>query len=162
MTESARHLAQLLWLLDEVLYPGYRRVELQSPVFVLAPPRTGSTSLHRALCADSDRFFAPQLVELFFPFITVSKALHAVHDRPALMAPLMRFIHWFVALCGIRPSETSRRHPMGLFKEDEDDIALTVHHLTSEISWCAISHIENFLVRSERGLVSQSLQACEC
>jgi hypothetical protein len=134
-------------------------VELQNPVFVLAPPRTGSTSLHRALCADTDRFFAPQLVELFFPFITVAKAMHAVHARPVLEARLMRFIHWFVALCAIRPSETATRHPMGLFKEDEDDIALTVHHLTSEISWCAMSHIENFLVRGgQKGL---SVYMCE-
>jgi len=117
---------QFLWILDEVLYPGYRSVTLESPVFVLAPPRTGSTSLHRVLCADQDRFFAPQLVELFFPFITVARALHYVHDRPVLKASVLQFIDWFVLLCGIRPTETATRHPMGLFTVDEDDITLTV------------------------------------
>lgn len=58
-----------------------------------------------------------------------------------------RFIKAFVATVGITPGEVAQRHPMGLFKADEDDIALTVHHVTSEISWCAVSHIENFLVR---------------
>ncbi len=75
---------QFLWFLDDVLYPAHRHVALQAPVFILAPPRTGSTSLHRALVSDTDRFFAPLTLELFFPFITVQKALHYLHDRPAL------------------------------------------------------------------------------
>lgn len=33
---------------------------------------------------------------------------------------------WVVARVGIAPGEVAQRHPMGLFKEDEDDIALTV------------------------------------
>ncbi len=168
-------------MLDDLLYPEYRSIVLQDPVFILAPPRTGSTSLHRALTSDERRFFAPVTAELFFPFITVMRALHYVHDRPALrrrvvfaasqlLSPckppaltrppattrslllcqhsrLERFIKAFVATVGIKPGEVAQRHPMGLFKADEDDIALTVHHVTSEISWCAVSHIENFLVR---------------
>jgi hypothetical protein len=70
--------------LDDVLYPAHRDVVLHAPVFILAPPRTGSTSLHRALVSDAERFFAPLTLELFFPFITVQRALHFVHARPAL------------------------------------------------------------------------------
>ena len=66
------------------MYPAHRDVVLHAPVFILAPPRTGSTSLHRALVSDSERFFAPLTLELFFPFITVQRALHFVHARPAL------------------------------------------------------------------------------
>ena len=40
---------QFLWFMDDVLYPEHRSVPLHAPVFILAPPRTGSTSLHRAL-----------------------------------------------------------------------------------------------------------------
>lgn len=85
------------------------------------------------------------VLELFFPFITVAKALHFVNDRPRLRRPLAAGIAAVVAAVGIQPSEVAQRHPMGLFKEDEDDIGLTVHHLTSEICWCAVSHIASWL-----------------
>lgn len=114
-------------------------------MFILAPPRTGSTSLHRALLSDRTRFFAPQTCELFFPFITLSKLLHYLHNRPRLLRPVQACMDWCVSWVGIQASEVSQRHPMGLFKEDEDDITLTVHHLTSEICWCAVSHIESWL-----------------
>lgn len=71
-------------MLDDLLYPEYRDIQLREPVFILAPPRTGSTSLHRALTSDESRFYAPVTAELFFPFITVMRALHYVHGRPAL------------------------------------------------------------------------------
>lgn len=138
-------LCQALWLLDEILFPAYRRQTLRSPVFVLAPPRTGSTSLHRAVVADTSLFFAPVLLELLFPFLTVIKALHWLRARPALLNKVTRVLGWLMHTLGLNSSEVSTRHPMGLFREDEDDICLTVHHLTSEIGWVAVSHIESFL-----------------
>ncbi len=38
--------------IDEVLFRGYRRIEVRRPLFVLGPPRTGTTHLHRVLAAD--------------------------------------------------------------------------------------------------------------
>ena len=37
---------------DEVLFRGYRRIDVRRPLFVLGPPRTGTTHLHRVLAAD--------------------------------------------------------------------------------------------------------------
>lgn len=37
---------------DEVLFRGYRRIEVRRPLFVLGPPRSGTTHLHRVLAAD--------------------------------------------------------------------------------------------------------------
>ncbi len=108
-----------------MLYPSHRDLVLEAPVFILAPPRTGSTSLHRALVSDDARFFAPLVLELFFPFITVQRALHAIHGRPALRKFVDVFIARFVRIMGFKPGEVAQRHPMGLFKEDEDDIGLT-------------------------------------
>ncbi|MBB4284744.1 sulfotransferase [Roseospira goensis] len=39
-------------LLDEVLFPGYRRVPVRAPLFVLGVPRSGTTLLHRVLSRD--------------------------------------------------------------------------------------------------------------
>ncbi len=40
------------FLIDEILFRGYRSVEVRRPIFVLGPPRTGTTHLHRVLAAD--------------------------------------------------------------------------------------------------------------
>ena len=45
----------LNWLglvIDEVLYRGYRKVEIKRPLFVIGPPRTGTTFLHHVLASD--------------------------------------------------------------------------------------------------------------
>ena len=51
-------LLQLLhWLtfaIDEILFRGYREVEIREPVFVLGPPRSGTTHLHHVLSADDE------------------------------------------------------------------------------------------------------------
>ena len=39
-------------LLDEVLFRGYRKVEVEAPVFVLGVPRSGTTFMHDVLAGD--------------------------------------------------------------------------------------------------------------
>lgn len=47
-------LVQLLGLLlDEVLFRRYRKIAVKRPIFVIGPPRTGTTHLHHVLAADS-------------------------------------------------------------------------------------------------------------
>ena len=41
-------------LLDELLFRGYRRVPVRQPLFVIGPPRTGTTHLHHVLSTDPD------------------------------------------------------------------------------------------------------------
>ncbi|MEY6431938.1 sulfotransferase [Thioalkalicoccus limnaeus] len=40
------------FLLDELLFRGYRRVEIREPLFILGVPRSGTTHLHRVLAKD--------------------------------------------------------------------------------------------------------------
>lgn len=60
------------FLLDEICCPGYRRVRIEEPVFIVGIPRSGTTFLHRTLAADADTFtslttwealLAPSIVE---------------------------------------------------------------------------------------------------
>lgn len=39
-------------LLDEVFFRGYRRVDIRQPLFVIGPPRTGTTHLHHVLATN--------------------------------------------------------------------------------------------------------------
>jgi len=56
--------------LDYVLAPAFREVEVRAPVFVVAPPRSGTTLLYSLLAADP-RFFAPRLYETLLPSVSL-------------------------------------------------------------------------------------------
>ena len=40
------------FLVDELCFPGYRRVSIKEPVFIIGIPRSGTTYLHRELSAN--------------------------------------------------------------------------------------------------------------
>ncbi|MGB0184984.1 MAG: sulfotransferase, partial [Opitutales bacterium] len=47
------------WLglfLDELLFPNYRKVKIEAPVFITGIPRSGTTFVHRTLAHDSMQF----------------------------------------------------------------------------------------------------------
>ena len=121
---------QLLWLLDDLLFPAHRAVRLHAPVFIVAPPRSGSTTLHRAVAADDRRFCAPCAVELVLPFLPVMALVHWARSRPAVYRTLVALQAAVNAVMGLSLSEVARRHPMGPFDSEEDDLCLLVHHVT--------------------------------
>lgn len=64
----------LFWLLDELIFPQYRKGKIK-PVFIIGQPRCGTTLLHRTLATDTDSFFAIRHIEWRYPFITIQKLL---------------------------------------------------------------------------------------
>jgi hypothetical protein len=62
-------------LLDELLFPGYRRTPIHNPLFVVGVPRSGTTSLHRVLAADTDRFTTLRMWELLLAPSILQKRL---------------------------------------------------------------------------------------
>ncbi|MFN2166010.1 MAG: sulfotransferase, partial [Anaerolineae bacterium] len=106
-------------LLDEVLAPGYRAVAIRQPVFVLGPPRSGTTHLHRVLAQDRERFTTCSTLELFAaPSVLQKRLLQATKsvDR-ALGRPLGRLVRWIEnrSLGGLDAT-----HPSGLHEPEED------------------------------------------
>ncbi|MFP4030624.1 MAG: sulfotransferase family protein [Thermodesulfobacteriota bacterium] len=62
------------FFLDEFFFPGYRKVHIQKPLFVLGVPRSGTTFLHRTLAADAERMTTLATWEVFFaPTVTQRK-----------------------------------------------------------------------------------------
>jgi omega-hydroxy-beta-dihydromenaquinone-9 sulfotransferase len=58
------------FLLDELLFPGYRRVAVREPLFVLGVPRSGTTNLHRVLAEDPQFTTFSTWECLFAPSVT--------------------------------------------------------------------------------------------
>jgi hypothetical protein len=83
------------FLLDELLFRGYKRVRVTEPVFVLGPPRSGTTFLHRVLAQDPRLTTFSTWEALFAPSVTQRRfwlALGAVDRRVG--RPLGRLLAW--------------------------------------------------------------------
>jgi hypothetical protein len=70
----------LLFLLDNVFFPGWRRVKVEKPIFIIGHPRSGTTFLHR-LFAQTGEFAVFELWELMMPSILGRRLLRPIVRR---------------------------------------------------------------------------------
>jgi hypothetical protein len=113
------------WLglfLDEILFRGYRRVEIQEPLFILGVPRSGTTHLHRVLARDP-RFTTFSTWEcLFAPSVTERRLLMGLGWLDARLGrPLHRLLQW---LEGHAFAGLDQVHRMSLQDPEEDYFTL--------------------------------------
>jgi len=110
------------FLLDDLLFRGWRRVEVRQPVFVVGPPRSGTTHLHHVLSTD-ERFTTFRTWECLFGLsVTARKLLSALAalDR-SIGRPLARLGGWF----GRRfLADMDEVHPFRMDAPEEDFLAL--------------------------------------
>lgn len=105
-------------LMDRLFFPGYRRVEVKSPIFILGHPRSGTTFLQRLLTQTRD-FAAFEAWEMAFPALTVR----------GLIAPL---VHRLASRGKGVVIEAEIGHQVRLTEIDEDE-ALFYHLLDTEM-----------------------------
>jgi hypothetical protein len=109
-------------LLDELLFPRYRRIEIRQPVFVVGNFRSGTTFLHRLLAQDGDRFATMKMWEILFaPSISQRKVIGwlAGLDR-WLGGPVARRL----SRLEDRWEEENPMHRAALTEPEEDDYVL--------------------------------------
>jgi hypothetical protein len=105
---------------DHVLYPGFRRVPIDRPIFILGNPRSGSTFLHRFLL-ETDQLAAFALWEMLFPAVTARKLLGGAVDRFAPFNPA-RY-------------HSSAAHETSLRDVEADDAMTFLHFLDGGFLW---------------------------
>lgn len=59
--------------LDRVLFPGFRRVRVRRPIFIVGNGRSGTTHMHRLLAGDARRFTYFRTYEMLLPSISQRK-----------------------------------------------------------------------------------------
>jgi omega-hydroxy-beta-dihydromenaquinone-9 sulfotransferase len=114
---------QACLLLDEMLFPRYRRTAVTMPVFIVGVPRSGTTFLHRLLARDEEQFTCMKLWELFFaPSIFQKKCWCALGmlDR-CLGSPLSRMVRYWEEKAF---NQLGRMHVLSLFEPEEDELLL--------------------------------------
>lgn len=110
------------FLCDEIFFSAYRKVEVESPVFIHGIPRSGTTFLHRTLAADPNYTYFTTWEAILAPSITERKVVCALAaiDR-AIGAPCKRLIQ---ACLNKSSADFNAIHEVGLDTPEEDYLAL--------------------------------------
>lgn len=124
-------------LLDQLIFPSYKQIQVNRPLFIVSLPRTSTTFLFHSL-AKHQRFTALKLWEILLaPSIIQKKALLLFHQlgRPLgnpikklMLRVEQEIMGWF-----------KRVHYLGLLLPEEDELGL-IWTLNSAYFWFFIPH----------------------
>jgi hypothetical protein len=124
-----------LWItfhLDDLLFPGYREVSVEAPVFIVGNPRSGTTFFHRLLSEDACHFSWMRTWEMLFaPSITQRCIIHGLSalDR-RLGRPVCRLISQVQA----KWQAANDLHTVALQRPEEDEYIL-LHIWSTLMVW---------------------------
>ncbi len=120
------------FLLDRLLFPGFRKVEIRDPVFIIGHARSGTSLLHRLLCADRDRFSWFTMYEMFLPSLLQRKLVRGLarFDRRWLDGRLARRIRAWEDRVFARGRQM---HPMSLTGPEEDELLMALPFCSSTL-----------------------------
>lgn len=83
------------FLLDELFFRGYRKIEIREPVFVTGVPRSGTTLVHRTLAVDQQFTTLSTWECLFAPSISQRRFIRLVASIDGRVGkPLGRLLKW--------------------------------------------------------------------
>jgi hypothetical protein len=110
------------FLLDDVLFRGWRRVQVREPLFVLGVPRSGTTKLHEVLAKD-DQYTTFSTWECLFALsVTERRFWLGLGCVDALIGrPGARLLGWFERRIFVSLDDV---HAMSLSTPEEDYFAL--------------------------------------
>jgi hypothetical protein len=116
-------------LLDHILFPEFRKQQVKAPVFVIAPPRSGTTLVQRLLSYDGERFVHLKMYQTIFPAICFQKLIDAATSADNFCGwPIQRGLSWLEKWCF---GGWDEMHKLRLNQPEEDD-ALFLYAFESE------------------------------
>ena len=104
--------------LDHLLFPAFRRTAIDTPVYIIGNPRSGTTMLHRILARDP-RFVTASLYESVFPSIVLHRLIRSIGRIDAALGAHLKSVverlvrHSFAGWTGI--------HRTRFFEPEEDE-----------------------------------------
>ena len=120
-------------LLDRVFFPGYRTVEIREPVFIVGHSRSGTSLMHKLLCADAERFSWFMTYELLLPSVIQKKFVRGLArlDRRFLDGSVeKRIIAWEDRAF----AKGRKMHPMSLTGPEEDEFTLALPFCSASVA----------------------------
>ncbi|MFZ0258144.1 MAG: sulfotransferase [Gammaproteobacteria bacterium] len=115
--------------LDHLFFPRFKRQPIKQPVFIIAPPRSGTSLVQRLLSYDEERFVHLKMYQTIFPAVCYQRLFDALGwIDGALGRPLTRLLCW----CERKWfGHWDDKHKMRLGQPEEDD-ALFLYAFESE------------------------------
>lgn len=81
--------------LDHLFFPAFREQAVREPLFVVAPPRSGTTLTQRLMSLDEERFVHSKLYQTIFPCVLYQRLIEAaVWLDGRCGRPLERVVQW--------------------------------------------------------------------
>ena len=123
-------------LLDSIFFSGSRRQAVRQPVFIIGPPRSGTTFLQRLLAKDEGRFSSMKSWEIFWAPSVTQKKLYAALGRVDSLcgSPLSRLVRKLEQRVF---KSFSVLHPPNFFEAEEDGPVL-LHIFSSATAFVAL------------------------
>src|SRR5262245_52125576 len=115
--------------LDHLFFPRFRRQPVKDPVFIIAPPRSGTTLLQNLLSLDEARFVHLKLYQTIFPSVCYQRLFVVANRLDRFFgSPVRKLVgvcerKWFGGWDGL--------HTLRLNQPEEDD-ALFLYAFASE------------------------------
>ena len=130
------------FFLDNIFFPRYRQQDIRQPIFIIGPPRSGTTYMQRLLAQDETRFSSMKSWEILFaPSVTQKKFFKSLGALDSLCgSPLFRLIS---AVEKRMYKNLSAIHPASLFEAEEDGMIL-LHIFSSATAFFVLPFAEEF------------------
>jgi hypothetical protein len=125
--------------LDHLFFPGFKKQPVREPVFIVAPPRTGSTLTQKLMSLDEERFTYNALYQTIFPAVTFQRCFDGfIWLDHKLGRPLQRIVElaekkWF--------GGWDDMHKLRFDQPEEDD-GFFVYTFVTEAIFLLFLHVE--------------------
>jgi len=125
--------------LDHLLFPGFKRQPVGQPVFIIAPPRSGTTLVQNLFSLDEERFVHLKMYQTIFPAVCYQRCFNALGRLDGLIGrPATRLLGW----CEQRWfGGWDAMHKMRLNQPEEDD-ALFLYAFESEAVYLLFPYVK--------------------
>jgi len=125
--------------LDNIFFPGFRRQPVKQPVFIIAPPRSGTTLVQNLFCLDEGHFCYLKMYQTIFPCVCAQKFIKAIVRVDSwLGSPFIKLMEW----CEKKWfGGWDEMHKMRLNQPEEDD-ALFLYAFASEAIFLLFPFVE--------------------
>jgi len=151
--------------LDHILFPGFKRQQVSRPVFIIAPPRSGTTLVQNLFSLDEDRFVHLKMYQTIFPAVCYQRFFDALGWLDGLLGRLVtRLLGW----CERKWfGGWDTMHKMRLNQPEEDD-ALFLYAFESEAIYLLFPYVQELwqagfpdaLPAEERGRLMSYYRSC--
>ena len=125
--------------LDHIFFPAFRKQPLTEPVFIVAPPRSGTTLTQKLMSLDDHRFVHVKLYQTIFPAVIYQRCFDGIAwlDRHS-GGILSKCTLWIEKICF---SGWDEMHKLE-FNEPEEDDGFFLYSFVSEAIYLLFPHVD--------------------